>query len=154
MISAHAVGIKISGSRNNIVEGNYVGTDTTGFLDRGNEAAGIGISNFSVGSTVYPADGNRIGGTSAGAGNVVSGNGAPNLIGTGIGISADGNTIQGNLVGLAADGAAPLGNGRGIAITESGNVVGGSASGAGNVISSNYGIGVRSLLAGHRTEHR
>jgi CSLREA domain-containing protein len=142
VISAHSVGVRIAGSSNNVLEGNYVGTDAAGMSDRGNQAAGIGISDSQAGLTVFPATNNLVGGTSTGARNVVSGNGGPNLIGSGIALNASGNRVLGNFVGLAADGTTPLGNGRGIEIQDPNNVVGGGASGAGNVVSSNFELGI------------
>ena len=56
------------GSDGNIIQGNYIGTDVSGTLDRGNLEAGVRIR---LGST-----NNLIGGTEAGAGNVIAFNGA------------------------------------------------------------------------------
>src|SRR5581483_5102389 len=56
-----------------------------------------------------------------------------------------GTIVEGNYVGLAADGSARLGNGGGGVVLTSGpanTVVGGEAPGAGNVISANTGDGV------------
>ena len=73
-----------------------------------------------------------IGGTTASARNVISGNAANGLR---IGI---GNTVQGNFIGTDVTGTAALGNGEsGIAVLGSANVIGGSVTGARNVISAN-----------------
>ena len=67
VISGNQNGISLSNSGstfNTVIEGNFIGTDITGTLDRGN---GFGVS---VGS----APGTRIGGSVAGSGNVISGN--------------------------------------------------------------------------------
>ena len=111
-----------------IVQHNYVGTDSTGMLARGN-ALGILVS----GTTAQAL----IGGTNAAARNVISGN-------IGFGIEVDGSpttaatTIQGNFIGLAADGTTALGNGAaGIKTTNAAVMVGGTTSGARNVIAAN-----------------
>ena len=75
---------------------------------------------------------NTIGGTAAGAGNLVSGNGA-----SGMDIFGTDNQVQGNYVGTDVTGTAAIGNGEGIFITGSNNRIGGTAAGAGNVISGN-----------------
>src|SRR4029453_15774431 len=92
-------------------------------------ANGYGISN--VGSWT-------IGGTGAGSGNVVSGN-----TGTGMDLHSCACTIQGNLVGTNASGTGKVANG-GVGILLSGSVggIGGTAPGAGNIISGNNGNGV------------
>ena len=96
VISGNVTGIQFgSGANNNLVVGNYVGTDWTGAAALGN---GTGI--FLQGNT------NTIGGTTAGSGNVISGN-------TGDGIDVRGNTnvVIGNFIGVNAAGGAALGNG-------------------------------------------
>ena len=85
----------------------------------------------------------RQSGTSAGAGNVISGNGQGN-------VSIDAQaSVQGNFIGTNAAGTADItpAGGNGILVsTASGTVVGGTASGARNVISGNglYGIAIES----------
>ena len=54
----------VAGSAN-VVQGNFIGTDRTGLVALGNSGNGVDI----VGS-----DHDTIGGTAAGAGNVISGN--------------------------------------------------------------------------------
>ena len=85
-----------------------------------------------------------IGGTAAGARNVISGN-----TGNGININdGDNNTIQGNYIGLNAAGNAAVANGQagiGIFLGAAGsqnNMIGGSVAGAGTVISGNTGNGI------------
>lgn len=126
-------GIQIfgTGAVGNVVEGSYIGTDPTGAAADANGSTGI----------LVLAAGNRIGGTPAGAGNVISGN--P------IGIQirepgSSGNVVEGNRIGLAADGLSPLGNSNiGVMISSApDNRVGGVDLGARNVISANPGIGV------------
>jgi titin len=132
------IGVRVFGNANQI-EGNLIGTDYTGANAIGNT---IGI---------YMGDGgnnNVIGGLVAGARNVISGNAAGSQPPTGIDLlSGSGNMIEGNYIGTDISGAAPLGNGRGIAVTSSNNVIGGTATGAGNVISGNQSDGI-DLLTG------
>jgi hypothetical protein len=117
----------------NFIQGNYVGTDISGSLALSNSADGI---------TIAAAAANFIGGTNAGAGNVISGNGT-----AGVGINgpgADRNLIQGNLIGCNAAGTAALGNGYGgLSLTAAANnLLGGFAAEARNIISGNRQDGV------------
>jgi hypothetical protein len=65
--------------------------------------------------------------------------------------------IQGNYIGLAADGASPLGNGgNGVRVPNNANgafnlTVGGLAAGAGNVMAFNRESGVASLIVSRNT---
>ena len=61
-----------SGPIGNLVQGNYIGTDSTGTVALGNGRSGVRISS-AIGST-DSASHNTIGGTAAGAGNLISGN--------------------------------------------------------------------------------
>ena len=115
---------------NNLVEGNYIGTDVTGTLARPNRTDGIWINS----------PGNIIGGSSTAARNVVSGNGWRGVMVN----TAAGTVIQGNYIGVNASGLAALGNGiTGLelfAAPES--IVGGTSSGVRNVISGNAVRGI------------
>ena len=96
-------GIEIEIAGGNLIEGNYIGTDVTGIIARPN---GYGIA--------VKTSGNTIGGTTGSQRNVISGN-----TGWGIGLYGSGsnNIIEGNYIGLRADGSAGLGNsGNGIEI--------------------------------------
>lgn len=105
-----------------IVQGNYIGTDATGTKILGTGGIRLVASN------------NLIGGTVAGAGNVIS---TQNAVGILAGSGANGNTIQGNFVGLTADGLAKLGDGVGgnsIFLNRSNNnLIGGNTAAARNV---------------------
>ena len=123
----------------NRVQGNYIGTDKTGTQPVGNASAGIVIINGSD---------NLIGGTDSGAGNLISANGE-----AGVGFIDGGgnNIVQGNLIGTDVSGTEGLGNsGDGVFIRNSKkNLIGGTSSGARNVISDNAasGIGIESTEA-------
>jgi uncharacterized repeat protein (TIGR01451 family) len=116
---------------NNVITGNFIGTNASGTLALPNSRA-VELNGTSN---------NQIGGTTAGARNLLSGN-----TGSGVAIEngATGNIVQGNFIGTNAAGTAALGNGdSGIGIMDStGNTIGGAAAGAGNIISANLGSGI------------
>lgn len=106
----------------------------------GNALLGLQIVNCHTGIMVRQAvEENRIGGSGASEGNVISGNVV------GIELRGRKNVIQGNLIGVDASGATAMGNEfEGIWITPVGreNSIGGSKPGEGNVISGNELFGV------------
>jgi hypothetical protein len=128
----------------NLVQGNFIGTNAAGAAAIPNGAA----NNYTAGVYINNSADNTIGGTTASARNVISGNGSASfLLVYGIWISgsnATGNVVEGNYVGTDATGSQPLGNARtGIAIVAApGNTIGGTATGAGNVISANGESGI------------
>ncbi len=110
----------------NHIEGNFLGTDAGGTGAAGNGDDAIALEAGS--------NDNVVGGTTPGARNVISANGNVAFF-----ISTSGNVIQGNFIGTQRDGVSPLGNLQGIGFvggveTANGNLVGGVAPGAGNVI--------------------
>ena len=118
------------------IAGNFLGTDPTGTIARGNALDGI----------LMTGSANTIGGTSSADRNIIS----ANSIGVQFVDPAQENLIQGNYIGVDATGLHPLGNnsydGAGIEFDLSpGNVVGGTTSGAGNVISGNANYGILSF---------
>lgn len=123
-------GIRLESS-GNVVQANYVGTDVTGSIARGNGQNGVFILNVSS---------NLIGGTNLGDRNVLSGG---NETGVYI-LSGTGNVVQGNYIGVNAAGNAALSNrNNGVTIYTAGaNLIGGTVPGARNVISGNTGSGV------------
>ena len=132
IISGNDIGINIIGidADQNTVVGNYVGIDLNG-TDTIPNNDGICITEGSD---------NIIGGAQTGARNVISGNNDNGIWVQGSEFSlASGNKIQGNYIGITADGSDTLGNrGFGIKIREAaGNLVGGPNQGEGNVVSAN-----------------
>ena len=115
----------------NVVQGNFIGTDVTGTLDLGNASNGVRIT----------AQDNTIGGTTAAARNVISGNDENGL---GINSGASGNLVQGNFIGTDVNGTAALGNSSaGVYIfSASDNTIGGSVSGESDTIAFNGAGGV------------
>ena len=113
---------------NNVVAGNYIGTDVSGSTDKGNRQEGI----------QFFGSGNTVGGPAAGDRNVISGNNR-----NGIMLNGTSNVVQGNYIGTSASGAADLGNtGEGVSIGSDNNTVGGTTAAARNVISGNDADGV------------
>ncbi|MFY9608130.1 MAG: HYR domain-containing protein, partial [Blastocatellia bacterium] len=145
VISANGDGIVIEGigATGNLVQGNFIGTDVSGTADLGNAQFGVGIF----------AANNTIGGTAAGARNVISGSEIEGfvIVNSSSGSSATGNLVQGNFIGTDVSGTAALGNfGEAVAIGAANNTIGGTAAGARNVISGNNGQGI-AILGGDAT---
>ncbi len=118
---------------NSLVQGNYIGTDVTGTVALGNALNGVDVTD---------APDNTIGGTEAGAGNLISGN---SLDGVFIGgATATNNLVQGNFIGTDASGTGPMGNGQvGVYLFAAPyNTIGGTATGARNIISANGSTGL------------
>jgi len=130
LVAGSGTPIDINNCSNAIIQGNYIGVDASGTVMLGNAFQGIFMTQG--------ANNNLIGGTSPGAGNVI----AAASVGINLSEGADGTTIQGNDIGTDATGAASFGTTFGISIESCANVtVGGSAPGAGNVLSGNaFGI--------------
>jgi parallel beta-helix repeat protein len=137
--------VALSTSGGNTIQGNYIGTDVTGTLRRGNQF-GLAIDTPN----------NIIGGTNLSQRNVIAGSTFENL---GIGGAGSGNIIKGNYIGTNAAGTASLsdGSGEGIDIINgfnANNIIGGTEPGAGNIISGNgqYGIssnGTNTVIQGN-----
>ena len=122
----------------NVVQGNYIGTDAAGTVGIGNGITGAAL--------FYGATGNTIGGANPGDGNLLSGNGfyGGGLLGRRqrdpgqlrrhrrLGLGAIGNTLDGIQAKYGA----------------SNNTIGGAAPGSGNLIAFNLGNGVGLPLAG------
>jgi hypothetical protein len=139
VINRFGEGIDIHGDTvGNRIEGNYIGTDPTGTLDRGNTDDGVNVFDG--------ASENVVGGTTPAARNVISGNAFDAVFV----INATGNRIEGNYIGTDKSGTKSLPNGDGpggggvavVLTNSSGNTVGGTTAGARNVISGNASDGV------------
>ena len=125
-----------SPTSDNVVQGNFVGTDATGMTALGNSSSGVFLGGT----------GHTVGGTTASARNVISGNGTD-----GVGFaSPTGCLVQGNYIGTNASGNAALGNNRfGVRLSGSNNIIGGVTTSAGNIIafSGEQGVNVGSTVA-------
>jgi hypothetical protein len=131
LLSGNRTGVRIAASNGigNRIQGNLVGTDVTGKQDLGNSSDGIDVDAGSSGTL--------IGGSQAGAGNVIAGNDR------GIFLGGDANRVIGNRIGTTRSGDTALPNDIGVDIAAGdGNVVGGPASGETNVISGNDDKGI------------
>ena len=143
------------GATGNVVSGNYIGTDASGSDAVGNQ--------FGV---VLEASFNLIGGTTAAAANVISGNTGPNGQ-NGVGVLFEGaamnDTVAGNLIGTDATGLKAVPNVYGVYFGTPGgsttdnvqmDAVGGPSAGAGNLISGNdigiTGNTTTTLIAGNK----
>ena len=130
------IGISIDGrgtnATGNQVLGNFIGVDITG---------GAPMGNGSFGIQLLQAPNNTIGGPNPGEGNVISDH---SLFGILMSSGSDGTIVQGNFLGTDVTGMLDLGNFRGIGIVVgSANAqIGGTAPGAGNLISGNDGPGI------------
>jgi hypothetical protein len=133
VISDNSVAIEIDGTAN-VVQGNYLGTDSTGTAAHPNAMEGIWI-----------APGGRdniIGGSKPGEGNLISGN---SLYGLNIGGSnATGNVVKGNYIGVDASGQKGLRNRYGLVLSlgAQNNTIGGAKPEDANIISSNQSGGI------------
>ena len=132
-------GIVVS-SDNDLVEGCYVGLNAAGTAALANGGDGILINSGASAAT--------IGGTVAGARNVISGNSGDGVEITGTG--ASGNVVSGNLVGTNVAGTAAVANHAGVEIDSgaAGNLIGASGTSSvtdpleRNIISGNSFAGV------------
>jgi hypothetical protein len=129
-------GIELAGATTsvNAILGNRIGTTADGNAPRPNQRMGVLVDG---------AKETFIGGAEPEARNVISGNGAAGISLSGA--SAAGNAIEGNYLGVGANGTTPLPNQDGVLVTNnaSGNTIGGAIREVGNVIAHNTRDGVR-----------
>jgi titin len=141
VIAGNSTGVGIeTGANANVLVGNFIGTNAAGNADLGNNGSGVEIGSGAANNTV--------GGATTLARNIISGNAAHGV--QILGSDTNANKVQGNFIGLAANGTSPLGNDQnGVFIAQSAanNSIGGTAAGAGNVIAHNGGDGV--LIGGN-----
>ena len=134
LISGSGTGIWIEVSSANVVQGNLIGTNALGTSAIPNPFFGIRLRTS--------ATGNTIGGTTAAARNVISGNGVAGITLENV---SPNNIIQGNYIGVDTTGVTALPNtGLGIDVTDGSDntAIGGIAAGAGNVIAFNTEEGI------------
>ena len=130
-------------SSNNVIAGNYLGTNLAG--NAAGPGNGVGVR---IGDASGATNNNRVGGTTAADRNLLSGNALDGIMIVGGTGGAANNLVQGNYIGLDPGGTLDVGNNnQGVAIfistgSNTNNVIGGTAAGAGNVISGNNGNGV------------
>jgi len=127
---SHGVYIAGSGTTGNVVQGNYIGVDLSGTKVLGNHLSGIRIDNG--------ASNNTIGGSQAGQGNIIGGNGNYGLY-----LAASSHVVGHNFVGTNAYDA-NLSNDKGGIVVEWGQQ---NEIGPANVVAFNDGPGIH-VVAG------
>ena len=88
-----------AGAVGNVAQGNFIGIDASGTNALANQGFGVAI---------VAAPSNTLGGTALGARNVIASNAFSGVLLAGPGTTQ--NVVQGNAIGIAADGIHPLGN--------------------------------------------
>jgi CSLREA domain-containing protein len=157
----HIVGSTGSPATNNFIQDNFVGVNAAGTGSVGVKAlgpfAGTAAGNDFFGIEISGGNNNAVGGTSADVRNVVGFNAA----GIELDDGSQSNNIQGNFVGVGADGITPVGNNlQGIVLRSddnlapplgpgqvneppvSNNLIGGTAVGDGNLVEFNGAAGI------------
>jgi hypothetical protein len=158
----HIVGTIIAPATGNKIQGNFIGIDKGGINGVGSRtepapAPGATEGNNLFGIEISGGTNNIVGGTAAGARNVIGFNAA----GIDLTNGAQSNTIQGNFIGVGANGVTPTGNLlQGVSLRSSSgfsaplgpaqpnepgtslNLIGGTSAGAGNLIEFNGAGGV------------
>ena len=133
-------GIALFFGQENLVQGNFIGTDVD---------AVARVPNVDEGVIIEEAPNNTIGGTVEGARNIISGNGSSGVFIAGPNATA--NRIQGNFIGTDVTGSLRLFNGgSGVELFRAmDTLIGGLSVEARNVISGNLGSGI--FLGAKRT---
>ena len=123
-----------AGSGSTLIQGNFIGLSAAGSAAIANGVDGLLIQAGSTADT--------IGGTASGARNVISGNTGNGVEFAGAGTSGD--LVEGDDIGTDYTGTLAIPNHVGLAIDTGAaeNTIGGTASGAGNVIAFNASYGV------------
>jgi titin len=120
-----------SGTTDNIIAANYIGSDISGATALGN-GNGVEIGTGASGVTI---------GETGAAPNVISGNTTAGVLVSSP--EASHNNIENNYIGTDSSGQLPLGNNIGVLVTGGlATTIGGTASGAGNVVSGNVIAGI------------
>jgi len=131
-------GIVLNSGGGDVVASNYLGVDPSTTNPKPN---GTGIS-------ILGSSSNTVGGTTAQAGNVISGNSGAGVLIEYSTTDASQNDVDGNEIGTTADGLSPMGNGlAGVLISGASNNQVGGPGAAGNIISANGGPGIE-LVSG------
>jgi hypothetical protein len=123
------------------VTGNFIGTDVSGTTIVGS-SAGTGVDLAGGGQSI--GGGDTVGGTTPNTRNIIAGFGGgvgEYYVGQGPGPSI----VEGNYIGTDATGTKALGNGAGVVLNTYGGIIGGTAPGAGNLISGNQ-LGIDATL--------
>jgi len=120
------MGLYLSGLHGTLIQGNFIGSDVSGTARLGNADFGVRLA--------YGYN-NTVGGTEAGAGNVI----AAGIAGLGI-LSEGDDVVQGNFIGTDVTGTIDLGDSSDVSVgvdllsAPNRTTIGGTAAGAGNTI--------------------
>jgi hypothetical protein len=142
-------GVAIDHASGNFVQGNFIGTDSTGKNPLPNvHVDGVDLVDGATANTIGGASSVDFNGNLAGLGNLISGSPTD---GVAI-LHSSANMVYGNFIGVDVTGKVALPNGWGVALDDgaTGNTIGGASSvdfsgnlnGLGNVISGNRNDGV------------
>lgn len=145
VIGGSTFGIWVNGGTGGTIAGNYIGTNAAGTSAVTISSDGIYVDNGTTGLT--------IGGSTIGHRNMIAGVGSDGI--QIVGETTDGNVIQGNYIGVAADGITALGNGAyGILITNGADntIIGGTGANEYNVIAGNVLDGIQIWGASDNTQ--
>jgi hypothetical protein len=137
----HGVGIGFAGTDDNVVAGNYIGTDATGTRALSNGHYGVFIGSPGIPGTL--PRGNRVGVIrSAAERNIISANpGTAN-----VNVNGDQTVLAGNYIGTDVTGTLALGGGRGVEIS------GGRLNRIGSDLNGQLDDIERNLISGNRLE--
>jgi hypothetical protein len=136
-INIHSDNSTLQPPHDNLIQGNFIGTNASGTSLLSPGPTGITIGNTFGG--LGPGTGNIIGGSAPGAGNVIAGAGT-----AGIFLQTDEKdvVVQGNFIGTDVSGRLPLGNAIGVGLYGGSGTIGGKVAGSGNHIAFNATFGV------------
>jgi titin len=132
----------VNGSKQTLIEGNVIG------LAAGGKSALTGSHNNQDGVFIDSSTNNTVGGSTLAARNVISGNevnGVTLRDSAAAKGGATSNLVEGNFIGVDATGSVAFGNGSNGVVVDYGadnNTIGGTAPGAGNLISGNLDTGI------------
>lgn len=136
------VAINTNISHDNNIKGNYIGINANG------AARADTIANY-YGIAINDSYNNIIGGAASGERNIIAGNkdGGVAVMGP----AAKNNSIKGNYIGTNVSGTDSIPNSNGVLLSgASANIIGGSITGEGNVISGNTLAGIALVYSGTR----
>lgn len=121
IISGNGKGVVIETSNNSVIKGNFIGTDKTGLINKGNTTSGIEIydsGNIDIGGTTGVSRSTQCQGDC----NLISGNGGGGITlmsGTTGNSSVD---VKGNYIGLNVSGTGSINNYDGIRLSETATI--------------------------------
>ncbi|MFN8122184.1 MAG: right-handed parallel beta-helix repeat-containing protein [Thermoleophilia bacterium] len=123
-------GVVLAGGASNTVARNRIGTNAAGTAAVANAGDGVRVNGSSAAV---------VGGSGAGEGNVISGNGDD---GVSLETGSGGAKVLGNAIGVGSSGAVVANGDLGVWVASNGNAVGGTTAGSANTISGNTRAGV------------